>query len=580
MLFDYFCHWNGSDFPIKSLDMSNFFKENEQLRRYFAHPWMREIVALREKEYTESEQFDNAPSNFEEAIDNYKSRLEQLGEICANVIAPNAAKVDKAGSSLEDGQVTYAEGTAENHRALTEAALYGMSLPRCYNGLNFPAVAAIMATEMIARADAAMVNIWSLQDCADTINEFGDEDIKAYFLPRIAKGETCSMVLTEPTAGSDLQSIKMPASWDEQAQVWRLNGVKRFITNGDADIHLVLARSEEGTTDARGLSLFVYHKSWGGAKVRHIDNKIGLKGTPTCEVIFDNAPAKLIGSRRMGLIKYIFTLMNRARLGIGAQSVGISEAALRAAYKYATNRKQFGLPIIKLPAVAEMLATMQTKLDASRALLYETGRFVDLANGYSIKAQSESLSAEERQRSKWAQRNADMLTPILKLISSEFCNQVTYDAIQVFGGSGVLEESPVARLYRDARITTIYEGTSQLQVVAAAKYLSNGELATSIRERMATISEPEIAERFSRLADEFEQAISYCTERGSEYATFHQRRLVEMGGHIVMAHLLYTERSYDARTEQSFRHFLALAEAWSAERKSLIVNFAPSEFAQ
>lgn len=580
MLFDYFCHWNGSDFPIKSLDMSNFFKENEQLRRYFAHPWMREIVALREKEYTESEQFDNAPSNFEEAIEHYESSLALLGEICANVIAPNAAKVDKAGSSLEDGHVTYAEGTAENHRALTEAALYGMSLPRCYNGLNFPVVAAIMATEMIARADAAMVNLWSLQDCADTINEFGDEDIKADILPCISKGETCSMDLTEPTAGSDLQSIKLCASWDEQADVWRLNGVKRFITNGDADIHLVLARSEEGTTDARGLSLFVYRKTWGGAKVRHLDNKIGLKGTPTCEVIFDNAPAKLIGSRRLGLIKYIFTLMNRARLGIGAQSVGISDAALRAAHKYATNRKQFGQPIIKLPAVAEMLATMQTKLDASRALLYETGRFVDLANGYGIKAQSGSLSSEERQRSKWAQRNADMLTPILKLISSEFCNQVTYDAIQVFGGSGVLEDSPVARLYRDARITTIYEGTSQLQVVAAAKYISNGELAASIRERIATISEPEITARFSHLADVFEQAVSYCNERGSEYALFHQRRLVEMGGYIVMAHLLYTERSYDARAEQSFRHFLALAEAWSAERKSFIGNFAPSEFAQ
>ncbi len=528
---------------------------------------MREIVALRE---INSSEYLPATNNFEKCIERYESTLELLGEICAYVIAPNAAKVDKQGASCEDGHVTYADGMMENHRTLTESSLYGMSLPHCYNGLNFPAIATIIATEMIARADAAMVNIWSLQDCAETINEFGDEELKAEFLPRISRGETCSMDLTEPTAGSDLQSIKLSATWDDKAQMWRLNGTKRFITNGDADIKLVLARSEEGTTDARGLSLFVYHRSWGGASVRRIENKLGIKGSPTCEVIFDNAPAKLVGSRRLGLIKYIFSLMNRARIGIGAQSVGIAEAALREARKYATKRRQFGQPIIKLPAVAELITTMQAKLDASRALLYETGRFVDIARGYAEKADREGLNSDERQRQKWAQRNADMLTPILKLLSSEFCNSITYDAGQVFGGLGVIEDMPIARLYRDARVTTIYEGTSQLQVVAASKYISNGELLTSIRERITEVMESAIAKRFSRLAEEFENSVLLCTKRGNDSMTLHQRRLVEMGGHLVMSLLLYAERDTDVRAEDSFRHFLALTEAWSAERKHLI----------
>ena len=557
--------------------MGNFYKDNIRLKRQFTHPLMREIVALREKNYTESEQFDYAPTDFEDAVECYDSTMALLGEICADVIATNAPYVDRQGPSCANGRVTYADGTQENHRTLTEASLYGMSLPRRFDGLNFPTVAAIMAAEMVARADAGFENIWSLQDCAETINEFGDEELKAEMLPRIARGETCSMDLTEPDAGSDLQSAMLRAWWDDEAQTWRLTGVKRFITNGDAHIKLILARSEEGTTDARGLSLFVYHKDWGGVTVRRIERKLGIKGSPTCELVFDNAPAKLVGSRRMGLIKYVMSLMNGARLGIGAQAVGISEAALQAAHQYALERKQFGRPIIELTAVAEMLSVMQAKVDASRALLYETARFVDLAKGYTEKAKNEGLEGDERQRNKWAQRNADMLTPILKLLASEYSNQVTYDAIQVFGGSGVVEDFPVARLYRDARVTTIYEGTSQLQVVAAVKYISNGELLASIRDRIASISEPELAERFTHLADELEHAVNYCTERGNDLFTLHQRRLVEMGGHLVMSQLLYAERGVDERAEQSFRHYLAMTEAWSAERKRFIEIFSPEQ---
>lgn len=553
--------------------MSNFYNDNERLHQQLSHPLMAEIVALYEKDYAECREYDYAPVDFEDAVVCYNIVLKLLGEICAEVIAKNAAQVDCDGAKCENGRVVYAAGTQENHRTLTEASLYGMSLPRQYDGLNFPVVVATMAAEMVARADAGFENIWSLQECAETLKKFADEEIKAEFLPRIAQGETCSMDLTEPEAGSDLQSITLRATWDEESQMWRLNGVKRFITNGDADIKLVLARSEENTTDARGLSLFVYHKSWGGASVRHIERKLGIKGSPTCEVIFDNAPAKLVGSRRLGLIKYVMSLMNGARLGIGAQAVGISEAALREVGQYATERKQFGVPICEIPAVAEMISTMQTLTDASRALLYETARFVDLARGYTEKSKREALSDGERERLKRAMLNADMLTPILKLFASEYANRVTYDAIQVFGGSGVMEDLPVARLYRDARVTTIYEGTSQLQVIAAAKYISNGELFAAIRERVATISDTDIAQRFVLIVEEVEQAAAYCNERGNDTLLLHQRRLVEMCGHIIMAQLLYNERNKDARSEGSFRHYLALAEAWSAERSRFIRSY-------
>lgn len=550
--------------------MGNFYKDNARLPRQFSHPLMREIVAMRESGYTESQQFDYAPVDFDDALLCYDKAMSLLGEICADLIAKNAADVDREGSVCTDGRVRYAAGTEENLRTLIETSLYGMTLSRAYDGLNFPTVVATMATELIARADAGFTNIWSLQCCGDTINDFADEELKAEFLPRIAHGETCSMDLTEPDSGSNLQSILLRAKWDDESQIWRLNGVKRFITNGDADIKLVLARSEEDTTDGRGLSLFVYHKSWGGVSVRRIEDKLGIKGSPTCEVIFDNAPAKLIGNRRMGLIKYVMSLMNAARLGIGAQSVGIAEAALLAAQTYAVERKQFGSPIISFAAVNELISTMQAKIDGSRALLYDTARYVDLAKCYTLKSATETLSDEERQRLKSAQRNADMLTPILKLMASEYCNQVTYDAIQVFGGSGVIEDYPVARLYRDARVTTIYEGTSQMQVVAAARYVANGELASLIRERISSISDGDIAARLSRLADDFEQAVAYCLDRGNEIFTLHQRRLVEMGGHLLMAHLLYTERSADSRSELSFTHFLALTDSWSAERKRYI----------
>ena len=357
----------------------NYYHNNPALKFQLSHPLMKKIIDLKEQNYVEKDKYEYAPKDFEDCIDNYERVLEIIGEICAEIIAPNAESVDKEGPQVINNRVKYASGTQENHDALTQAGLYGMSLPRQYGGLNFAMIPYIMGGEMVSRADAGFANIWGLQDCAETIAEYADESIKAEFLPRVCKGETCSMDLTEPDAGSDLQAVQLKATYNEHDGVWYLNGVKRFITNGDAQIKLVLARSEEGSTDGRGLSYFVADNNFDHTiKVRRIENKLGIKGSPTCELVFTNTPAKLVGTRRMGLIKYVMSLMNGARLGVGAQSVGVSQAAYDEAIAYARERRQFGKAIIEFPAVFEMISLMKAKLDATRALLYETTRFVDI----------------------------------------------------------------------------------------------------------------------------------------------------------------------------------------------------------
>ena len=362
--------------------MANFFLDNKDLQYHLTHPLMRKIVELKERNFADKDLYDYAPQDFEDAMDSYRRVMEITGEVCGDVIAPNAEEVDKEGPKVVDDHVVYAAGTSRNLKAITDAGLGGLTLPRKYEGLNFPLVCFVMANEMVARADAGFENIWGLQDCAETLNEFASEEQKQKFLPMVSRGATCAMDLTEPDAGSDLGAVMLKATWCEERKVWLLNGVKRFITNGDGDISLVLARTEEGTTDARGLSMLVYDKRDGGVKVRRIENKLGIKGSPTCELVFNNAPAQLVGDRKMGLIKYVMSLMNAARLGIGAQSVGLCEAAYREALKYAHEREQFGKPIIQFAAISEILSNMKAKLQGARALLYETTRFVEIYKQY------------------------------------------------------------------------------------------------------------------------------------------------------------------------------------------------------
>lgn len=457
-----------------------------------------------------------------------------------------------------------------------------MSLPREYGGLNFSMVPYVMSAELVSRADAGFANIWGLQDCAETIHEFGSEELKNEFLPRINSGETCSMDLTEPDAGSDLQAVMLKATFDSSKGYWLLNGVKRFITNGDANIKLILARSEEQTKDGRGLSYFVYDKSWGGVTVRRIENKLGIKGSPTCELVFKDAPAKLVGERRMGLIKYVMSLMNSARLGVAAQSVGISEAAFREALKYAGEREQFGKPIIHFPAVYEMLALIRAKLRASRSLLYETTRFVDMYKAYNYISMDRKLTPEERSEAKYYQKLADMYTPMVKMMASEYCNQNAYDSLQIHGGSGFMKDYPIERIYRDARITTIYEGTSQLQVVSAQRYVTNGGYLEKIREYEAAEVKPEFLhykKMLVRMADQYSDAVGKVNAEDSEIIDFHARRLVEMAAHIIMSYLLINDAQRESAFTDSAIIYTNRAKAWNDEHFSYISGFSGKDIA-
>lgn len=541
---------------------------------------MSKIVRLKEQDFKDSGNIDYAPSSFEDTVDSYDKVMEILGEICGDVIFPNSEEVDHSGPHHENGRVTYAKGTQQNQDTLTQAGLYGMSLPREFGGLNFSMVPYVMAAEIVARADAGFANIWGLQDCAETIHEFATEEIKEEFLPRIHQGETCSMDLTEPDAGSDLQAVMLKATLNEKDGMWYLNGVKRFITNGDAQIKLVLARSEENTTDGRGLSYFVHDQKWGGVTVRRIENKLGIKGSPTCELVFANAPAKLVGERRMGLIKYVMSLMNGARLGVGAQSVGISEAAYREALKYAHERAQFGKPIIQFPAVYEMLAVIKAKLQASRALLYETTRFVDVYKSYGFVAETRKLTPEERTESKQFQKLADMFTPMLKLMASEYSNQNAYDSLQIHGGSGFMKDYPIERIYRDARITTIYEGTSQLQVVAAQRYVTNGGYLGQLREyesKPVKAEYEQLKKILVEMTNQYEKAVEMLVGKDNEYIDFHARRLVEMAAHIAMSYLLLNDAQIDASFDNSAQIFITKAQSWNDERFSYLKNFSPCQ---
>jgi alkylation response protein AidB-like acyl-CoA dehydrogenase len=556
----------------------NFYNDNPALKFQLSHPLMQKIVTLKERNFADKDKYDYASRDFEDAIDNYEKVLEIIGEICGEVIAPNAEEVDHTGPQVVNNRVVYAPGTQQNHEVLTQANLYGIGLPRQYGGLNFSMVPYVMAAEMVSRADAGFANIWGLQDCAETINEFADEDIKREFLPRVCEGQTCSMDLTEPDAGSDLQAVQLKATFNEKDGMWYLNGVKRFITNGDAHIKLVLARSEEGTTDGRGLSLFlVDNKHDDTVKVRRIENKLGIKGSPTCELVFSNTPAKLIGSRRLGLIKYVMSLMNSARLGVGAQSVGLSAAAYNEALKYAKERQQFGKAIIEFPSVFEMVSLIKAKLDASRALLYETTRFVDMYKAYEAIEKDRRLEPEEKAEYKEFQRLADAFTPLLKMFASEYANQNAFDCVQIHGGSGFMKDYACERLYRDARILTIYEGTSQLQVVAAIRHVTTGTYLQQIREYEKLPINPEFhsfRKRLMTMTNLYENSVSRVIEtKNQEYIDFQARRLVEMAGHIIMGYLLILDGTRNDMFRKSAEVYINYGEVETRKHATFIKTF-------
>ena len=557
--------------------MANYYTDHPEIEFHLNHPLMKRVVDLKERNYVEKDQFEDAPVNYEDAIENYKRLLDITGDVAANIIEPNSEDVNLEGPHLENGRMIYASKTFENLDATRKAGLWGLSMPRRYGGLNLPNAIFSMASEIIAAADAGFQNIWSLQSCIDTLYEFGSEEQRQKYIPRICAGETMSMDLTEPDAGSDLQRVMLKATQDEDG-TWRLNGVKRFITNGDSDIHLVLARSEEGTKDGRGLSMFIYDKRDGGVTVRHIEHKLGIHGSPTCELVYKNAKAELCGNTRLGLIKYVMALMNGARLGIAAQSVGVEQEAYNEGLAYAKERAQFGEKIINFPAVYDMLSRMKAKLDAGRSLLYCCARYVDIYKALEDIARDTKLTPEERQEMKKYTRLADAFTPLAKGMNSEYANQNAYDAISIHGGSGFIMEYKCQRLFRDARIFSIYEGTTQLQVVAAIRYITNGTYLSIIKEMLENEVSDDLKplkERVAKLVELYEAAINKVKEANDQAVhDFLARRLYNMTGDIVMSLLILDDATKAPEMfAKSANVYVRMAEEEVLGHSAYIQNF-------
>jgi len=551
----------------------NFFLDNQDLQFRLEQVDLSEVVAIKEEGYTFHAAYPSAPSSYADAIENYRLMLDVLGDICARIIAPQAAKADEQGAQFQDGAVEYATPTQNALQALKQAELTGAMLPWEYGGLNLPETIYQMMVEIVSRAEAGLMTIFGLQEIAASINEFADPQIKEAVLPRFSRGEvTGAMVLTEPDAGSDLGAVQTRAVLDDASGEWHLNGVKRFITNGCADVHLVLARSEEGSSDARGLSLFLVEKD-DSVRIRRIENKMGLHASPTCEVQYSHTPAKLVGRRRFGLMRYAMAMMNGARLAVAAQAVGISEAAYREAYRYASERIQFNRPILHLPAVARMLISMRAEIEAARALLFETGLWVDRLKAYDqLQEAGDTSNPDLRQRQKAVSTLTDVLTPLTKYYATEMGNRVCYQAMQIHGGVGYMREFNVERHYRDVRVTNIYEGTSQMQVVAAITKLLGHALDPLLAEWSSLEVGPDLMDLSEKLLganQAFMEATDCLKEKEREQIDYYAVDLVDMAAYLVNSWLLLRdagvlERKYDlarAYIAAHLPHIHAAAEA-------------------
>ena len=548
--------------------MNNFYQDNEDIQFLFDHLNWSRIVSLYELDFEDKARYDHAPENVDDAVDNYRRVLNVVGEIAAVYCAPRSEQVDREGTSFEGGTVSYAKGISDSLSLLAKSDLMGMTLPRKYGGLHFPGTVFAMANELIARADASLQNLFGLQGIGELIHAFASEELKDKYLPLFSQGTvTGAMALTESEAGSDLQNVKLKAVQDDSG-TWRLDGVKRFITNGNADVLLVLARSDFDEEGGLGLSLFLCEGK-DGVKVRRIEDKLGIHGSPTCELQYDAVPASLIGERKRGLVTYVLALLNGARIGTAAQSIGIAQAALSEAKSFAHSRYQYGRRIETIPAVAEMLTDMQVQIEAARALTYEASATMDLAAGTLTKLtrlqQSEpgpdaSVIKELKKEAKKYERLVILLTPMAKYYSTEMSNRVTSDAIQILGGSGYMKDYPVERHYRDARITNIYEGTSQLQIAAVVRGIISGAIERHFCERAEEDSSTQMKGLSKKLAQGrkwLNEAVTYLNKRKeSRYTDLYARHLVDMATGILIGHLFIKQAPYSARKKIIAKRFI------------------------
>lgn len=556
--------------------MADFFSDNPDMLFHLANPELRRVIEMREGDFTERQTFAEAPQDVDDALDNYKRVLSVLGTVAANDIAPFAAEVDQVGVSLKDGKVSLAEQTEKSLLRLRQAGVMGFTLPRKYGGLNFPKSVYSMAIELVSRADASLMTLFGLQEISETIHKYGSDDQKLKYLPRFCAGELSGgMALTEPDAGSDLPAIKLRAIEDENGE-WKLTGVKRFITNGCADILLVAARSEADIEDARGLSLFIYEKEE-HLRIRRIENKLGIHGSPTCELQFDEAPAELLGLRKRGLLTYTMSLMNGARLGIAAQTVGIMEAAYQEARSYAGKRIQYGQTIDTFPQVIELLTDMRVDIEASRALLYEASRLVDMKEGFEKKMETHPETKRESKRMLRTYALYEQLfTPLVKYYTTEQGNRICYDAIQIHGGVGFMKEFPVERLYRDMRITSIYEGTSQMQAIAAGGAI----LRNITSDRLDEYEEshdfsaiPTLFEKLKLFRRQLESAVAAVQDKNDmTFMEFHAVRLVTITINTVVSYLLSIDALRDSRKKRVARLFMAKAQYKISSDLEYILN--------
>ncbi len=542
--------------------MSNFYKDNPDILFHFQNMDLSRVIDLREDNFSEKGKFPEAPVNREDALDNYLRILDITGDISGEFIAPRAADVDIEGAHFENGTVTYAKGTVEALERLKKADLLGFTIPRRFGGINMPKTVYSAAIEIISRGDAALTNLFGLQEIAETIYKYGSEDQHRRFLPRFCSGEVSgSMALTEPDAGSDLQVISLKARQGDNGQ-WLLNGVKRFITNGCGNISLVMARSEEEISGGRGISLFIYERDK-NMRIRRIENKLGIHGSPTCELQFNNAEAELLGKRKLGLIRYTMSLMNGARLGISAQAVGIAEAAFRESDKYAEERIQFKRPIREFSAVYEMLTDMKTSIEAGRSLLYETSRIVDIKEGLeeAAKKHPENKNDMKTETSLYT-KYAALFTPITKVYTTEMANKICYDAIQIHGGVGFTSEFNVERHFRDVRITSIYEGTTQLQVVAALGGIVSGLIFERLDEYenndFSSVSE--LYKKAQELRKHLEDSVTFVKDKNShEFQEFHAGRLVDLAIDTILSYLLCMDALHSERKKKVANLFIQKA---------------------
>jgi alkylation response protein AidB-like acyl-CoA dehydrogenase len=543
--------------------VENFYRDNPDIEFHLKHMDLARVVELKEDDFSGKDHFAEAPRDHADALDNYQRILDIAGEIAARIIKPRAAEVDRTGATFADGEVCLAPGTVESLDRLRKADLMGFTLPREYGGLNVPKTIYAMAIEIISRADASLMNLFGLQEIADTICKFGSEEQKQQFLPRFSSGEISgAMALTEPDAGSDLQTVMLKARQDDQGN-WYLNGVKRFITNGCADVSLVMARSEEGTGGGRGLSLFIYERDE-HLKIRRIEHKLGIHGSPTCELQFNDAPAQLLGRRKFGLIKYTMSLMNGARSAVAAQAVGIAEAAYREADRYARDRVQFGQSIRRFSAIFEMLTQMKSSIEAARSLLYETSKIVSIKEGLEELCEKHpEKTADFKDELKRYNRLAALLTPVIKAYASELANEVAYKAIQIHGGVGFTCEFEVERLYRDARITNIYEGTTQLQVVAAIGGVMGGVAGDCLDLFEAENDFSSVSDLFQQAREgrqKLVEAIDHVkARRDKAFQEFHAARLVSMATDTILGYLLCRDAGFAERKRKVAQVFLVEA---------------------